>query len=108
MLLTFRPQLERMEERAVPSAAQYAPPAHVLHAFVRYALVKPPLTAAQHHRADQLVSTFENSTPVIQYGYIENIHDGRGYTAGRAGFTTATGDFLDVVERYTKKLPGNG
>ena len=32
---------------------------------------------------------------------------GRGVTAGRAGFTSATADLLDVVERYTARVPGN-
>jgi len=67
----------------------------------------PGLTAAQRLRADRLISTFENSTPVLQYAYVQDIHDGRGYTAGRAGFTTATGDLLVVVERYTRRSPIN-
>ena len=65
------------------------------------------LTHSQRHVADALISLFENDTPVIQYCYIEDIHDGRGYTAGRAGFTTATSDLLEVVERYTKAVPDN-
>ena len=58
------------------------------------------LTEAQRRRADQLVSVFENSTTELQYGYAEDLGDGRGITAGRAGFTTRTCDALDVVERY--------
>jgi chitosanase len=65
------------------------------------------LTPAQKHVADELISLFENDTPAIQYCYIEDIHDGRGYTAGRAGFTTATSDLLEVVERYTRAVPDN-
>src|SRR5215207_134134 len=65
------------------------------------------LTNAQRHRVDQLISLFENDTPEIQYCYIENINDGRGFTAGRAGFTTATADLLEVVERYTRIVPDN-
>jgi chitosanase len=65
------------------------------------------LTAEQHRIADALVSVFENGTPEIQYCFIEDIHDGRGFTAGRAGFTTATADLLDVAERYTAKVAGN-
>lgn len=57
--------------------------------------------------ADKVISCFENDDPVIQYGYIENLNDGRGYTAGRAGFTTGTGDFLLVVKYYTDAVPGN-
>jgi len=66
-----------------------------------------PLTADQRRRADQLISVFENDTIEIQYDYIENLDDGRGYTAGRSGFTTANGDLLDVAERYTLEKPGS-
>jgi chitosanase len=57
--------------------------------------------------ADQFISIFENGTPEIQYGEAENIGDGRGITAGRAGFTSATGDMRIVIEQYTKIKPGN-
>src|SRR5579862_8416717 len=50
------------------------------------------LTSAQRRRADQIISVFENDTIELQYGYTEELDDGRGLTAGRAGFTTATGD----------------
>jgi chitosanase len=66
------------------------------------------ITADQKRRAEQITSIFENDTIELQYAYIENINDGRGYTAGRAGFTTATGDLIVVVERYTAEVPGNG
>jgi chitosanase len=46
-------------------------------------------------------------SPVLQYGYCENIGDGRGYTAGRAGFTTGTSDLLYVVTKYTATSPNN-
>lgn len=51
-----------------------------------------------------LVSSAENSSTdyAEQYAYIEDIGDGRGYTAGIIGFTTGTGDLLEVVERYTE------
>jgi chitosanase len=52
---------------------------------------------------DQVVSAFENSSTEVQYKYIENIHDGRGYTAGKAGFTTGTGDLYDLVQSFSKK-----
>ena len=67
----------------------------------------PGLTHAQRLRADKLVSEFENSTQVIQYCYVVALDDGRGYTVGRAGFTTATGDLLEVAEMYTHEVPGN-
>ena len=58
-------------------------------------------------RAARITSTFENATTVLQYGYAEDIGDGRGITAGRAGFTSATSDLLLVVRRYTLLRPDN-
>jgi chitosanase len=58
-------------------------------------------------RAAQITSTFENATLDLQYDYAENIGDGRGITAGRAGFTSATGDLLLLVRRYTEIEPDN-
>ncbi|MFD3608022.1 chitosanase [Streptomyces atroolivaceus] len=59
--------------------------------------------------AMQLVSSAENSTLdwKAQYGYIEDIGDGRGYTAGIIGFCSGTGDMLDLVELHTERQPGN-
>ncbi|WP_368237462.1 chitosanase [Bacillus velezensis] len=65
------------------------------------------LNKDQKRRAEQLTSIFENGKTEIQYGYVEALDDGRGYTCGRAGFTTATGDALEVVEVYTKVVPNN-
>lgn len=65
------------------------------------------LTHAQRIRVDKLISEFENSTSVIQYCYSVALDDGRGYTVGRAGFTSATGDLLEVVEAYTRLVPDN-
>ncbi|MEV3856222.1 chitosanase [Streptomyces sp. NPDC050095] len=60
--------------------------------------------------AQQLVASAENSTLNWrdQYGYIEDIGDGQGYTAGIIGFCTGTHDLLTLVERYTKAHPDNG
>lgn len=59
--------------------------------------------------AMQLVSSAENSTLdwKAQYGYIEDIGDGRGYTAGIIGFCSGTGDMLDLVELYTRRKADN-
>lgn len=65
------------------------------------------ITADQKRRIEVLTTVFENSRAEFQYGYIEDLHDGRGYTAGRIGFCTGTGDLLEVVERYTALQPGN-
>jgi len=56
-----------------------------------------------------LVSSAENSTTDYQkqYGYIKDIGDNRGYTAGIIGFTSATGDLRKVVLKYQKLQPKN-
>lgn len=56
---------------------------------------------------ERLSSVFENGTIVFQYGYAQNINDGRGYTCGRVGFTTGTGDWYQVVKAYTALRPSN-
>lgn len=58
----------------------------------------------------QLVASADNSTLKWRtlYGYVEDLEDGRGYTAGIAGFTTGTHDLLGLVEGYTKDRPDNG
>lgn len=56
-----------------------------------------------------LVSSAENSTLDYkeQYSYIEDIGDGRGYTAGIIGFTSGTGDLLEVIDKYIELKPEN-
>ncbi|MCQ4205858.1 chitosanase [Streptomyces longispororuber] len=72
----------------------------------------PPGLAATEKKelAQQIVASAENSTLDWrgQYGYIEDIADGQGYTAGIIGFCTGTHDLLTLVERYTKAHPDNG
>src|SRR5690348_7004055 len=59
--------------------------------------------------AMQVVSSAENSSLDwrAQYKYIEDIGDGRGYTAGIIGFCSGTGDMLEVVQAYADAKPGN-
>jgi chitosanase len=59
--------------------------------------------------AMELVSSAENSSLdwKAQYKYIEDIGDGRGYTAGIIGFCSGTGDMLELVQHYTDMKPGN-
>ncbi len=64
------------------------------------------------HKKDiamQVVSSAENSSLdwKAQYKYIEDIGDGRGYTAGIIGFCSGTGDMLELVQAYTDQEPGN-
>ena len=73
---------------------------------------RPPGLAAPAMKtmAQQLVSSAENSTLNWRgtFGYIEDIGDGQGYTAGIIGFCTGTDDLLTLVERYTADHPDNG
>jgi chitosanase len=57
--------------------------------------------------AMELVSSAENSTLDWrrEYGYIEDIGDGRGYTAGLIGFCSGTGDMLELVRSYVAAEP---
>ena len=58
----------------------------------------------------EIVSSAENSSLnwKAQYSYIQDIKDGRGYTAGIIGFCSGTGDMLELVQNYTGKYPSNG
>ncbi|WP_033219386.1 chitosanase [Kitasatospora phosalacinea] len=64
---------------------------------------------AKKEIAMELVSSAENSSLdwKAQYKYIEDIGDGRGYTAGVIGFCSGTGDMLELVQHYTDLKPGN-
>jgi chitosanase len=67
------------------------------------------LTDNQRKVAEALTSIWENDTPTLAYGYAENIGDGRGYTNGRAGFCTGTGDAILVVQCYQgRRSASNG
>ncbi|HEY0534651.1 MAG TPA: chitosanase [Actinoplanes sp.] len=65
--------------------------------------------AGKKETALELVASAENSTLNWrrEFGYIEDIHDGRGYTGGIIGFCSGTSDMLAVVEEYTRREPGN-
>jgi chitosanase len=56
---------------------------------------------------EQMISIFENESPSLQYGVVEDLSDGRGYTAGRAGFASRDGDLLEVVQLYDRIQPNN-
>lgn len=62
--------------------------------------------AAHKLRSLRLISVFENGTPELQYGYVENLDDGRGFTCG-LGFTTGTGDAKAVVDAYSDAVGDN-
>ncbi len=51
---------------------------------------------------EKLNFLFENDTTSANYSYIEFLNDGRGFTFGKVGFTTATGDGYDLIREYTE------
>jgi chitosanase len=53
---------------------------------------------------EKITCLFENDTIVPNYDYIEYLPDGRGFTFGKVGFTTATGDGFDVIKAYTDSV----
>jgi chitosanase len=80
------------------------------------ATTPPPTTGskdlddpAKKEIAMELISSAENSTLnwKAQYAYIEDIGDGRGYTAGIMGFCTGCGDLLELVQYYTQIQSSN-
>ncbi|MFB7916449.1 chitosanase [Streptomyces sp. NPDC056061] len=101
---------------AVPVAAHAGAPTHSATAQQRTAANAERAAAAtglddpaKKEIAMKLVSSAENSSLdwKSQYRYIEDIDDGRGYTAGIIGFCSGTGDMLDLVELYTARKPDN-
>ncbi|AQS66002.1 chitosanase [Streptomyces pactum] len=81
-------------------------PSRATAAPVRAAGLDDP---AKKEIAMRLVSSAENSSLdwKAQYRYIEDIGDGRGYTAGIIGFCSGTGDMLDLVRLHSDRSPGN-
>lgn len=67
-----------------------------------------PLADPRRRRvAEAVVSSFENSSTTSPYDVAERLGDGRGITAGRAGFTSGTHDLLLVVRRYERSAGGD-
>jgi chitosanase len=50
-------------------------------------------------------NVFEVGHPQTDYAYVENLHDGRGYTVTSYGFCTGTGEVSRVIRRYQKVNP---
>ena len=61
---------------------------------------------ARLRTAEAVTSSFENSSTELPYASAQDIGDGRGITAGRAGFTSGTHDLLLVVRRYEESAGG--
>ncbi|MEV0406223.1 chitosanase [Actinoallomurus sp. NPDC050550] len=94
---------------AVEAGTGHSPASHAVQAG---SVTAAAVDLTDPHKKDiamQLVSSAENSSLDwrAQYKYIEDIGDGRGYTAGIIGFCSGTGDMLDLVQLYTDREPGN-
>ncbi|MFF1822542.1 chitosanase [Kribbella sp. NPDC058245] len=92
---------------AVPAAATLATRlAPAADAAVQAVNLDDP---AKKEIAMKIVCSAENSSLNWKnyYKYIEDIDDGRGYTAGIIGFCSGTHDMLELVELYTNRKSGN-
>ncbi|WP_327303209.1 chitosanase [Streptomyces sp. NBC_01298] len=116
----FTPHRKRLTVSTLLGAALLAVPvtAHATAAAPTAAPASAEVSAAAAVGLDdpvkkdiamQIVSSAENSSLnwKAQYKYIEDIDDGRGYTAGIIGFCSGTHDMLELVEYYTQIKPGN-
>ncbi|KAJ2746130.1 hypothetical protein GGI20_001615 [Coemansia sp. BCRC 34301] len=56
--------------------------------------------------AMQITNVYENGDTKFHYEYCEDLKDGRGFTAGIAGFCSGTGDAWEVVQTYHKLTGG--
>ncbi|MDD5351541.1 MAG: chitosanase [Chthoniobacteraceae bacterium] len=63
--------------------------------------------ASPKHVIQELTSIFENSTPELQYTFVKNIGDQRGYTFGFTGFTSGTFSGTIFLKEYQRLRPGN-
>src|SRR4051794_21648611 len=92
---------------AATAPAEAAEPSYALHTAQPTSQPDGLDDPAKKEIAMEIVSSNENSSLDwrAQYKYIEDIHDGRGYTAGIIGFCSGTGDMLEVVRAYVKARP---
>ncbi|KAJ2440577.1 hypothetical protein GGF42_007577 [Coemansia sp. RSA 2424] len=54
----------------------------------------------------EITNVYENGDTKFHYEYCEDLKDGRGFTAGIAGFCSGTGDAWEVVQVYHKLTGG--
>jgi hypothetical protein len=88
--------------------SQYCVPDPVYGAGVGTCGGTNPLTYNfQKQKIDMLVAMGENDNTDLNYGVCSNIGDGRGFTIGKVGFCTGTGDFIIVAACYNLLEPGN-
>ncbi|KAJ1894880.1 hypothetical protein LPJ66_004922 [Kickxella alabastrina] len=86
----------------------------VLAYFVKLALVAPLFAGFTHGKLEgcsksiaiDITGIYENGDTKTYFHYCEDLGDGRGYTAGIAGFCTGTGDAWEVIQAYHKLTGG--
>ncbi|KAJ2713095.1 hypothetical protein H4R19_002422 [Coemansia spiralis] len=54
----------------------------------------------------RITNIYENGNTEFHYDYCEDLKDGRGFTAGIAGFCTGTADAWKVIQEYHKLTGG--
>jgi chitosanase len=106
------PALLALVAGGVPALLSLPGDGHASVSLSAHAAAAAAVDLTDPHEKDiamQVVSSAENSSLDwrAQYKYIEDIGDGRGYTAGIIGFCSGTGDMLEVVQAYTDAKPGN-
>lgn len=68
---------------------------------------QPNLDAAMVQRIKSISNIFEVGAPRPDFGYIEDLGDGRGYTITQYGFVTNELEAGWIVERYTELAGAN-
>ncbi|KAJ1894879.1 hypothetical protein LPJ66_004921 [Kickxella alabastrina] len=69
-------------------------------------LAAATLSACSKSIAIKITSIYENGDTNTHHDYCEYLGDGRGITAGIAGFCTGTGDAWEVIQAYHNKTGG--
>ncbi|KAJ2236035.1 hypothetical protein H4R99_004952 [Coemansia sp. RSA 1722] len=76
-------------------------------ALLLSAKVNAGLSGCAKSIALQITNIYENGDTKFHYDYCENLHDGRGFTAGIVGFCTGMEDAWQVIQEYHKLTGGN-
>ncbi|WP_158412853.1 chitosanase [Hyphomicrobium nitrativorans] len=69
--------------------------------------LKPHLDTAMVQRIKSISNIFEVGAPRADFGYIEDLGDGRGYTITQYGFVTNELETGWIIERYTDLAAAN-
>ncbi|KAJ1965917.1 hypothetical protein GGI12_000438 [Dipsacomyces acuminosporus] len=78
----------------------------LLFIFSALSFVDARLSGCAKSIAFQITNIYENGNTSFHYDYCEDIKDGRGFTSGIVGFTTATADAWVVIQEYHRLTGG--